>query len=77
MVRRVALVTTRLVLFGSVLAQEGGSGSSAGLSAISGALSASETEIRSGVYPAVVGVLTAILVIGIAAAVVRVISRNN
>jgi hypothetical protein len=39
-------------------------------------LSGVEGEIRTGVQPAIVGVLAIILVIGIGAGVVRVISRN-
>lgn len=52
-------------------------GSSEGIGQITAALGGSEQEIRGGVFPAVVGVLTAILVIGVAAGVVRVISRNT
>lgn len=47
------------------------------LSAITGALSGSESEIRGSIFPAVVGILTAILLISIAAGVVHIISRNR
>lgn len=52
-------------------------GSVTGLSAISSALADSETEIRSSVFPAVVGILTAVLLISVAAGVVHIISRNR
>ncbi len=47
------------------------------LSAVTGALSSSNTEIRTGIFPAVVGIMTAILLIAVAAGIVRLIARNN
>ena len=47
------------------------------LSAITGALNDSEAEIRGPIFSAVVGILTAILLIGVGAGVVRLISRNT
>jgi hypothetical protein len=62
------------LVIGAGLAQIGMAG---GVSDITAALSAQAAEIDTGVKPAIVGVLVAFLVIGLAAAVVRVISRNS
>jgi H+/Cl- antiporter ClcA len=65
------------LLLGAVLALGSlGDAQSSSMAPISSALSGVESEIRTGVQPAVVGVLAIILVIGIGAGVVRVISRN-
>jgi H+/Cl- antiporter ClcA len=65
------------LLLGAVLALGSlGNAQSSSMAPISSALSGVESEIRTGVQPAVVGVLAIILVIGIGAGVVRVISRN-
>ena len=52
------------------LAQDSGVGS------ITQALQQGESDIRSGIMPAVVGILTAILLISVAASVVWVIVKN-
>jgi H+/Cl- antiporter ClcA len=65
------------LLLGAVLALGSlGDAQSSSMAPITSALSGVEGEIRTGVQPAVVGVLAIILVIGIGAGVVRVISRN-
>ncbi len=65
------------LLLGAVLALASvGDAQSSSMAPISSAFSGVESEIRTGVQPAVVGVLAIILVIGIGAGVVRVISRN-
>lgn len=47
------------------------------ISELTTALQAGETEIRQGVMPAVVGILTAILLVAIAGSVVWVIVGRN
>ncbi len=65
------------LLLGAVLSLGSlGDAQSSSMTPISSALSGVEGEIRTGVQPAIVGVLAIILVIGIGAGVVRVISRN-
>lgn len=46
-------------------------------SAITTALSDANTEVRTGVFPAVAAILGAVVLIGVAAGVVHVITRNR
>jgi hypothetical protein len=64
------LLLVLVVLVGHTIAQTG-------ISELGGALGIAEGEIRTGVMPAVVGVLAAVVAIGIAAGVARVITRST
>ena len=48
-----------------------------GITELTNALNAGEAEIRSGVMPAVVGILTAVLLISVAVMIVWTITRNQ
>lgn len=51
-------------------------GNAADLSAITGALTDADTEIRTGIFPAVSAILGGLVLIGAAGAVVAIITRR-
>jgi hypothetical protein len=72
-----ALLFTLVVLFVVVVMATGQMAAAQDMTALTGALSAAEEEVRDGIFPAVAGVFGALVLIGVAAAVVRVITRGN
>ncbi len=48
-----------------------------GLGEITSALNSAESEVRGSIFPAVAGILAAIMLIGVAASAARVMSRGG